>query len=167
MMRHTNETNDATLTALPNVPHHHAGQAPVRIGSLKGGSVKLAECSCGNHEAHLMASRRTFDGRRVQFWSDGMVTWFGGLHMKGVGRARFACIRKSDVQAAWIVASKVELYEAAEVPALVLEARRAMRLPGVNGRSDVAERNMRRPESERVYREIPLANGTTANIRIR
>lgn len=84
-------------------------------------------CSCGGCEAHLMAVRRTFDGKEVQLWSDGVVTWGMGYGIEGIGRARSCSGRRLDVRAAWTVAAKVELYDAVEVPALVRLARRETR----------------------------------------
>lgn len=87
-------------------------------------------CTCGVATDHLVATRRTADGKSVQLWSDGQVTWGLGYGMRGVGRARYYSVRQRNLQAGWIVIGDVELYDAAEVPALVRAARKGMLQPG-------------------------------------
>lgn len=97
-------------------------------------------CSCGEARDHEIARRQTLDGKTVIFWSDGMITWALGYRIRGVGRARYACVRRRDREAGWIVASMIELYESAEVPRLINAARTAVREPGIYAATDLHAR---------------------------
>lgn len=87
-------------------------------------------CTCGDPSDHEIARRQTLDGKTVIFWSDGMITWAMGYRIRGIGRARYACIRRRDREAGVLVAAEIELHEAREVPALIVAARRVMSEPG-------------------------------------
>lgn len=84
-------------------------------------------CPCGTREDHEIARRRTSDGKTIMFWSDGLVTRAMGFGIKGIGAARSAYETAKNVEAAWLVADEVELYDVDEVAALVKAARRAVR----------------------------------------
>lgn len=92
---------------------------------------KRGECSCGEFEDHIIGKARTADDKVVSLWSDGLVTSGMNYYIKGIGRARSAADRRKDVEAGWLAFGDVELYDFAEVPALVKAARKAVRLPGV------------------------------------
>lgn len=66
-----------------------------------------------------MASRKTFDGQAVTFWTDGAVTVGHALNNRFVARALSA-------RAMWIIADEVCLYDAGEVTALVKGVRRSL-----------------------------------------
>jgi len=91
-------------------------------------------CSCGTHEAHEVARRRTADNKGVILWSDGLVTGAIGIGIKGIGAARSAYERAKDVEAGWLAIGEVELYDLAEVAGLVRAARRAVRQPSLQPR---------------------------------
>jgi len=80
-----------------------------------------------NDTSYTIAQRRTFDGKFIYLWSDGMVTFALGQHIRGVGVARSAIQIKRDVEAGWLVMGDAELYEADEIARLVKSARRAVR----------------------------------------
>jgi hypothetical protein len=84
-------------------------------------------CSCGTHEPHEVARRRTLDGKLVALWSDGLVTGQMGWGIRGVGSARSAFERARDLRAGWLAIEEVGLYDYAEVGALVRAVRRAVR----------------------------------------
>jgi len=88
-------------------------------------------CSCGDPKPHEIARRTTADGKRVLFWSDGLVTWAMGWRLPGVGAARDAYGRGRDLRAARVVMGLVELLDAAEVPVAVKAARRSVARPGL------------------------------------
>lgn len=153
-------------------------------------------CSCGCTEPHVIARRNTFDGIRVQLWSDGAVTC--GINTYVAMAPRSAYARRKAVEAGWLVAGCVDMYDHAELRGLVGAARKAVVqsslapaaylaavlrgvkfqalkkgavirhardcgcAPCVARRAEV----LARPEAERLYREMPLANGGSAFIRI-
>lgn len=84
-------------------------------------------CSCGNHEPHVIARRKSADGFIVKFWSDGAVTSALGLYIVQGSRGKSL---DAAIRAAWRVAENVELYDYREIRALVLRARKeAARAP--------------------------------------
>lgn len=155
-------------------------------------------CSCGDHADHVMARRKTADGIIVQIWSDGAVTC--GMNTYVVRGARAPYARRKAIEAAWLVANVVEMYDHAELRKLAVTARKAVTqvsqaparyltavMEGVKfafadrhkavicHASDctcarcIARRaiNLARPEAERCYVEIPLANGGSSFVRVR
>lgn len=76
-----------------------------------------------------MATRRTADGKLVQFWTDGAVTvGLLAVCVRGCGVSRSESARDLDRVACWLLAGEVTLYDAAELPAAVKAARRAARV---------------------------------------
>lgn len=73
-------------------------------------------CSCGKKEKHVIATRRTYDGTKVQLWSDGVVTYgllaFG---FKGIGTPRTQKGRETYLRVGWDLMKIVELYPLKEV----------------------------------------------------
>lgn len=65
--------------------------------------------------AAIIATRRTFDGVRVDLWSDGVIS------IVGIGK------RAVGLEAGWLVLGDVCLYDAAEVMALAEKARKGTR----------------------------------------
>ena len=96
-------------------------------------------CTCGLTEDHIIATRKTADDRIVHLWNDGQVTFALGVYLRGIGRSRSASGRRLDLRAGWIVLGEVESYDAEELPALVRAAQRAVRLPGANSESALAQ----------------------------
>jgi|SRR6185312_10449659 len=87
-----------------------------------------AGCSCGCTETHVVARRKTFDNVSVQIWSDGAVTC--GLNTYVAMAPRSAWGRGKAVEAAWLVADRVSLYDHSELRGLVLKARAAVAQTG-------------------------------------
>lgn len=81
--------------------------------------MTAAACSCGEAEPHVIAERRTADGIRVCFWSDGDITGGMGIYPRGVGRT-------GDPEVGRRVALEVGLYDWAEVGALIKRTRKAV-----------------------------------------
>lgn len=79
-------------------------------------------------EVAVMARKITFDGKGVQFWDDGSVT-FGQLctYVRGCGNSRTPEGRAADVRACWLLAGEVGVYDFAELPRAVKAARAAVR----------------------------------------
>lgn len=78
--------------------------------------------------ATVLARRKTADGRSVKLWSDGQVTWaFSAI--RGIGRAIEPWAQEADLKAGWAAIDLVSLCDAAEIPALIKEARKAFRAP--------------------------------------
>jgi hypothetical protein len=88
--------------------------------------VSAARCSCGTARDHVIAWRRTADGREVLLHSTGAVTGATGAVLSGVpvARPRTAEARARDLAAGWLVVGEVELYAAAEVGMLYDVARK-------------------------------------------
>ncbi len=76
-------------------------------------------CSCGNASPHVLATRTTADGAKVEIHSDGFVTGVLGYLLPGVGRRRLPATRL------WAFAGEVWLYTVPELPGLVTEHQRA------------------------------------------
>ena len=76
----------------------------------------------------IMATRSTFDGKTVQLWTDGSVT-FGQLctYVRGSGVATSPEGIRANVAACWLLAGEVAIYDADELPKAVKAARRAVR----------------------------------------
>lgn len=94
----------------------------------------VTTCSCGTNETHEIARRRTADGKTVVLWSDGLITWAMGYMVRGIGAARSAYETRKNLEAGWMAMGDVDLYEAAEVSALVRAARRAVRQTSLQAR---------------------------------
>ena len=100
-------------------------------------------CSCGDPKAHVVARRRTADGREVEIHDDGAVTGYYGVAIPGVPVARPRGIEAIEREraAAWLFADELCLYAYEELPALHAAARRVARRGGGPGdlRAAVAE----------------------------
>ena len=84
-------------------------------------------------EPTIIARRSTADGKHVCLWSDGLLTWAFGYHIKGAARPRTQAAREQAFTAAWLVLGDVELYDADEIPTLVKAARWAAARDGLPG----------------------------------
>lgn len=89
-----------------------------------------------NEKHKIMARRRTYDGVAVLFWTDGGVTLGMGFRIRGIGERRQSALRSAyadalevrrDVEAAWLLAGEVEVYDAAELRRAIRVARQATR----------------------------------------
>lgn len=80
-------------------------------------------CSCGEQEDHVVARRKTADGISVQVWSDGAVTCGINTYVCMAPRSAFA--RRRAVDAGWLLAGLVELYDHAELRRLAVNCRKA------------------------------------------
>jgi len=102
-------------------------------------------CSCGHAGTHAIARRTTADGISVKLWSDGAVT--SGLNMEVIRGARSPRTTQYAVAGGWLAFGDVELYDHAEVAALVRAARwSAERCLGVAGmRARLHRRPVLRP----------------------
>lgn len=97
----------------------------------------IEPCSCGNPKLHVVAERRTADGRRVVGWSNGEVTFGFGLYPAGIGG------RRSNVWGAQIrqlVLDVVELYDASELGDLIHAARAAVAQTSLEPRTYIRRR---------------------------
>lgn len=92
-----------------------------------------AQCSCGNAEPHVIARRRTFDGKDVCLWDDGTLTWAFGFAVKGAWFKPSEANRDRALAAGWLVLGEVEIYDACEVSGLVQAARWAADRDGLPG----------------------------------
>lgn len=92
-------------------------------------------CTCAAVGDHVVAYRRTADGRPVEVWSTGAVTGACGVAIDGVpvARPRTAAAVAVELAAAWLLAGEVSLYELAELPVLHACARRVARAGGSPG----------------------------------
>ena len=84
-------------------------------------------------KGELLATRKTFDGKTVGLWSDGVVT-VGAFHthVKGCGAASTPESLRLNIEAGWLLLGEASLYDASELPAAVKAARRAVRvMPGM------------------------------------
>jgi len=98
--------------------------------------MNTTTCSCGGDScgpnAHVMARRLTADGIMVQVWSDGAVTCGLGTYIiRGVRSGRNAFALGAAVEAAWLVAGEVSLYDHAELRGLCVAARQAVGQPSL------------------------------------
>lgn len=84
---------------------------------------EFPHCSCGCREAHKVARRETFDGKRVELWSDGSITQ-QGVYLRGLGTPRYRWAQAWRIRAVRLIADDVGLYTAAELPAVVKIAER-------------------------------------------
>lgn len=86
----------------------------------------MIPCACGLARDHVLAWRRTADGRAVLLHSTGAVTGVDCLPLDGVpaARPRTAEARRRDLAAGWLVVGEAGLYDADELPALYATARR-------------------------------------------
>jgi hypothetical protein len=99
-------------------------------------------CSCGNETAHIVARRETADGHAVCLWTDGAWTW-GALGRVVLGSPLRGS--RADLDAGWLAAGEIALWDAAEVPALIRTARRVAKRGGSPGdlRAAMAPRVLR------------------------
>jgi hypothetical protein len=80
------------------------------------------------NKAEVIASRKTFDGKTVELWSDGAVTVGNGMtvrFVKGAGTARTPETRAANVRAGFAVIGNACVLTADELPKAVAAARRA------------------------------------------
>lgn len=80
-----------------------------------------------------LASRRTAQDHTVLLWPDGALTWAFGEYIQGSPRARTPEATQRALTAGWLVLGEVELYDDAEVPALISAARWAADRDGLPG----------------------------------
>ena len=76
-------------------------------------------CSCGKTEDHVLATRQTVEGVKVQLWSDGTITGLTGTYPRGIGKSR-----TPNLEAGWRVMGNVSLYTWEELPLLIRAERR-------------------------------------------
>lgn len=88
-------------------------------------------CSCGEVEDHVVGRGRTADGKRVDLWSDGGLSWALGYAVRGSARPRTNEQRRLALVAGWLVLGDIELYRADQVSALVRAARWAAARDGL------------------------------------
>jgi hypothetical protein len=90
-------------------------------------------------KAEIFAKRKTFDDKQVAFWSDGVVTYsYAHFPVKGAGVARSAHEIKKNVQANWLLANEVGLWDLTDLPRAVKMARKAVRSgPFGKGHSEI------------------------------
>lgn len=74
-------------------------------------------CSCGQADVHVIARRKTADGKSVQLWRDGGVTGALGFRLPGVPmkRARNAESRALNLRAGWLLLGEVCLWDLSEI----------------------------------------------------
>lgn len=66
-----------------------------------------------------IAKARTFDGKVLLLWPDGLVTFGSGFGIPGVGASRYRYAQRQDVEAGRAVLAEAEIFDAAEIgPAL-------------------------------------------------
>ena len=87
-------------------------------------------CSCGCVEHHETWKRTTSDGKTVVGWSDGLITYAIGVGIPGVSARRSGVECALDIRAGWVVAGEVCVHTAAEMPAVIARARKAVRRRG-------------------------------------
>lgn len=75
----------------------------------------------------VIARRKTFDGKTICLWSDGLVTRALGHSIRGIGAARTDEAKELNLRAGWLALGEVCLYEADEVATLIKVARMAVR----------------------------------------
>lgn len=94
-------------------------------------------CTCGDRAEHIIARRRTADGRDVHLHAGGALTGAMGYALPGVPVARPRTLEalRRDLAAGWLVVGEAALYDAAELGLLYATARRlvAARLDATPG----------------------------------
>jgi hypothetical protein len=73
----------------------------------------------------VVSTRKTFDGRTVELWSDGAMTFGNGQWVPGAGAARTDAARAANLRAGFAVMGNVCVLLASEVGAAVKAARKA------------------------------------------
>jgi len=73
----------------------------------------------------VIATRTTFDGKRVELWSDGMVTSATGQLIKGAGAAHCKVKQAANVRAGFKVFGNVCVFTIDELPQAISAARKA------------------------------------------
>lgn len=73
----------------------------------------------------VVSTRTTFDGKIVELWSDGAMTFGSGQWVKGAGAARCPEKRAANLRAGFAVMGNVCVLTVAELPAAVASARKA------------------------------------------
>ena len=98
-------------------------------------------CPCGDTEAHVIAKRVTFDGKRLSFWSDGDVTQILGYGIKGLGQPRSAAGFAANLEASKAMMPNVALYTFDELRVALKQARKLARrgVAGQDLRTQVRE----------------------------
>lgn len=78
--------------------------------------------------ADIMAKKKTYDDRVVVFWTDGVVTGgFPYTPIKGSGKPpRYTFKRQQYIDAAWLLAGEVGMYDWHELPAALKAAKQAV-----------------------------------------
>jgi hypothetical protein len=90
----------------------------------------------------VIASRRTFDNKTVQLWSDGMITWAFGQYIRGAPR-------KPGLDVGWAVLGEVEIVDSDDVPLLIKAAQKGG-LPG-----EIRSRFHAMKRREETHSEVP------------
>lgn len=94
----------------------------------------MFQCTCGETEDHIIARRRTADGKLLLAWSCGCVTR-GHVGSMIIGRPRFLprdlYASEDYMRALWLFLDEVALYDYAEVKDLMVAAKGAMRQTSV------------------------------------
>lgn len=83
----------------------------------------MIACTCGSAASHAIAARRTADDRTIKLWNDGSIAGALGAVVRGCARPRTAAARSLALAAGWLVMGEAELYDFAELPALIAAAR--------------------------------------------
>lgn len=117
-------------------------------------------CGCGEKKSHEVARRRTADEKQVVLWSDGLVSGAMGFNLKGIGAPRSEFERRKALEAGWLVMGDVELYDYAEVPALVKAARRAVKQNSLDPREFM--RRTMKGESFRTHGAVVTSSRPTS-----
>lgn len=80
-------------------------------------------CPCGCTEAHVIATRESFDGAKLSLWSDGAITHGRcGTYLRGLGNGRSRYARRVRALAVRLVADDLCIFTAAEIPAVIKAA---------------------------------------------
>jgi hypothetical protein len=95
----------------------------------------IPTCSCGEIAPHTVMRRTTADGIAIDIWHDGAITGRLGRALPGVPITRPRTERAIDLARATasLVASEVEIHDAAELPRLYACARRVAAQGGSPG----------------------------------
>ena len=80
-------------------------------------------------ETTIIARAKLIDGKSVQLWSDGLVTFAFGFKMRGIGSAQEEWAIKADLAAGWAFMGEAGLFTAAEAPKAIRNIRKAFRDP--------------------------------------
>lgn len=89
------------------------------------GTERQTYCSCGNLSDHIIARRTTLDEKTILFYSDGSVSGAMGFGIYG-REPRNPGLRDVYLQASWLLADEVCLYNSWEVKKALKVARRAV-----------------------------------------